>query len=53
MEGLVTIIIQSAIGGVVAGSVFVATVKTELKYMRRDIDWTHKWISTHEDKHHG
>lgn len=49
---LVNVVIQSIIAGAVAGVTFVATVKTELKYLRRDIDMAHARLDHHEERHH-
>lgn len=46
-------LIQGTVGGVVAGVAFWATVKTEIKYLRRDVDLAHSFIRQHEDKYHG
>jgi hypothetical protein len=54
LPDLLGIVLQSAIGGVVAGVAFWATVKTEIKYLRRDVDLAHSFIRQHErDYHHG
>lgn len=47
------VILQSVIGGVVAGVAFWATVKTEIKYLRRDVDLAHTRLTKHEDVYHG
>ena len=50
---LIPSLVQSAIAGIVAGIAFWATVRTEIKYLRRDVDQAHQRISKHEEKHHG
>ncbi len=46
-------IAQALIAGGISGIAFWATVRTELKYMRRDIDSAHSKITKHIEGHHG
>ena len=38
-EALVQAVVSGAIGGVVAGAAAIASVRVELKWLRRDVDY--------------
>jgi hypothetical protein len=42
ISSMFPMLLQAVIGGAVAGVVFGATVRVELKYLRRDVDHAHR-----------
>lgn len=52
MDVIYSIIAGLASGGVVVGCMY-GVIKTELKYLRRDIDSLHNKLTKHIEVHHG